>query len=205
MIEIDHLVLTAPSLGEGQDYVEARLGARPVFRGRHPQLGTETALLGLGPRTYLEVIAIADDAKGKGITYPFDLENCTTPTLTTWCARTTEFTVVTAAFKQIGFDLGEMREGRRETPQGDTLRWLFTDIYADRLGGAAPFLIEWGDCHPCDTLPVSGQLLSLEVQYSGPEIPCSISLPTDIIITAAEQTKLRGHIQLLDGKQVWLD
>src|SRR5438270_709897 len=55
---LDHLVVAAATLEEGEDYVETRLGARPLRGGRHVAMGTHNSLLKLGEKTYLEVIAI---------------------------------------------------------------------------------------------------------------------------------------------------
>ena len=55
---LDHIVVAAATLERGEDYVEARLGARPRRGGRHVAMGTHNSLLKLGDRVYLEVIAI---------------------------------------------------------------------------------------------------------------------------------------------------
>lgn len=206
MIEIDHLVLTAPTLTEGQDYVAAHLGARPVFRGRHPQLGTETALLGLGAKTYLEVIAIAAEARRDTRRFPFNLDRCTKPRLTSWCARTEHFSDISGRLRDFGIDLGHMRDGQRETPDGDLVTWAFSDIYDERLDGTVPFFIRWNDIHPCDTLPKAGQLRALYLQHPDPGALHAIFKhpQPDIIIERAPAPKLQAKIRLATGVDVWL-
>ena len=60
---LDHLVVAAATLEQGEDYIESRLGARPLRGGKHVAMGTHNSLLRLGEKTYLEVIAVDPDGK----------------------------------------------------------------------------------------------------------------------------------------------
>jgi hypothetical protein len=93
--ELDHIVVAARSLETGIDWVERQLGARPVPGGQHVAMGTHNALLRLGPRSYLEVIAI--DPAGQPPPRPrwFSLDEpemqarlAVSPALITWVVRT---------------------------------------------------------------------------------------------------------------------
>src|SRR3982750_3756423 len=54
----DHLVLAAATLADGIDYVGSLTGAVAQPGGKHGAMGTHNALLRLGEKLYLEIIAI---------------------------------------------------------------------------------------------------------------------------------------------------
>lgn len=61
-LTLDHLVIAARTLAEGNAYVERALGVAPPPGGKHTPMNTHNNLLRLGDDVFLEVIAIDPDA-----------------------------------------------------------------------------------------------------------------------------------------------
>ncbi|MFY7866595.1 VOC family protein [Roseateles sp.] len=184
VLAIDHLVVGATSLAEGEAWCEAVLGVTPVGGGKHGLMSTHNRLLNLSgpgfPRCYLEIIAIDPDAPPPGRKRWFDLDDAAVqerlrlqgPGLIHWVARVDgDLDEQLSEWRQRGIDAGEALAASRMTPTGE-LRWRIA-LRADgrRLAqGAVPLLIEWGEVHPADALPPSGvtlQQFSLRMPQPG--------------------------------------
>ena len=138
--EFDHLVVTAPTLQAGADWVEHALGVAPGPGGAHPRMGTHNLLLRLGESQFLEVLAPDPAAPRPDRPRWFALDELgpdDAPRLAAWVARTDDIRACPPeAFAVIGA-VETMSRGARE--------WLIT-IPADGslpMGGALPMLIEW--------------------------------------------------------------
>ena len=73
--EIDHLVFAAPTLAQGIEYIADLTGVTPRPGGKHAGMGTHNALVKLGERLYLEIIAIDPDAPKPARPRWFDLDD----------------------------------------------------------------------------------------------------------------------------------
>jgi hypothetical protein len=169
-VPIDHLIVFAPDLERGCDVVEQHLGARPVTGGRHPNLGTHNALLGLGPDCYLEVMA--PDPRSER---PLDLgrlgmTGLESPRLGTWVLRAEPIDALAARAREAGVGLGPVSAGHRDNPDGTRVTWRVTQPFVFPFGGVVPFLIAWGDTpHPGSRLPAVGELQGLAVEHPDAE------------------------------------
>jgi hypothetical protein len=130
-------------------------------------MGTHNRLLRLGPRAYLEVIAVEPDVPAPPRPRWFDLDTpevlqraARSPFVATWVVRTDDVT-----------------DAAREVPAvGDVLpftrrqyRWQLT-VPSDgalQFDGLLPSVIQWEDAmHPADALPDSGcELLGLSLTH----------------------------------------
>ncbi len=164
--EPDHLVITAPTLEAGMEWIAQRLGVSmlPRIGGQHARLSTHNALLSLGEGFYLEVIAIDPDAAAPARPRWFGMDALATdaaPRLAHWVARTDDIHAATGASS---IDPGEI------TPmQRGALDWLIT-IAADGclpFAGLMPSLIQWlSQPHPASALPDLGcRLRRLELAH----------------------------------------
>lgn len=198
--ELDHIVIAAASLDAGMAWVEEKLGVAPVPGGQHAAMGTHNALLRLGPRCYLEVIAI--DPAGQRPSRPrwFSLDEpdmqarlAASPALVTWVVRTPSLAAACARVPDLGEIMPMTRNAFRwriSVPDSGSLAW----------GGILPTAIQWeaGDDgavhHPCDVLPESGcELASLKLSH-----PAAV-LGTSGIVALFRELKIAGPVDLKPG------
>lgn len=159
---IDHLVITAATLDEGVARTEALLGVEMGPGGAHAVMGTHNRLLALGPRLYLEVIAVDPAAPAPDRARWFGLDTFAgEPRLSNWVARCDDIEIALADAPQ---GAGTPLSARR----GD-LSWRITVPDDGKLPFDATFpgLIDWdGDRHPGDSLADSGCTLGgLELHH----------------------------------------
>ena len=137
---IDHVVVTAPTLERGAEFVIQSLGVEPQVGGEHPRMGTHNLLLRLGDSLYLEVIAANPNAAKpqRPRWFSLDEQNAESePRLAAWVVRTDN---IQATCDGISESLGEV-----EVMTRGSLQWRIT-VPADGsrpLGGVAPALLEW--------------------------------------------------------------
>ena len=203
---LDHLVVAAATLAQGEDYVEARLGARPLRGGRRVAMGTHNSLLKLGEKTYLEVIAIDPDAVAPGRARWFGLDTAAlraevaeAPRLIHWVARTDDIVAARRACPVYCGEIHAMARGAFE--------WRITIPADGRLpgGGVLQTLIQWADeHHPVDTMPDADvRMVALAGAHPEPDAIRSalaaLSLSDTIKVTFAATPRLATMLQTTRG------
>jgi hypothetical protein len=169
---LDHLLLGAADLDAGISWVETLTGVRPAIGGSHPGMGTRNALLSLGGRQYLEVIA--PDPKQTQYTFHVDVRGFTEPRLVTWAALSTDIDRLATRAAGAGLRVSGPRDGSRLTPDGRRLQWRtlgITSNAGDAHAEPVPFLIQWsaGSVHPSQDSPAGCRLQSFVLHHPDPE------------------------------------
>ena len=167
---VDHLVYATPDLQAGIDQIERLLGVRAINGGQHPGAGTRNALVALGPTTYLEIIGPDPEQDSFQGTRLFGIDSLTTPRLVTWAANGDDLERLAESDLGGGVRLGEVGSGSRQTPQGVSLSWRFTNPRTIVADGMVPFFINWGDTpHPARTATPGATLIDLRAEHPEPE------------------------------------
>ena len=159
---LDHVLLGCNDLDGGIDFVDQRTGVRAAFGGVHPGRGTRNALLSLGERRYLEIIA--PDPKQERIE-PFaqkqvaHLKQLTSPHLIGWAAHPADLEKFSARLREANIPFDDPRPGSRQRPDGKLLQWKTLNLKNDK-DGLLPFFIEWSSdsLHPSEDAPKGCQL-----------------------------------------------
>jgi hypothetical protein len=170
-LQLDHLIVIAPTLEDGARFIADTLGIAPVEGGVHRAMGTHNRLLGLWGGAYLEVIAIDPQGERAG-TIPrrwFALDDDTMqarlangPFLAHWAARVPRPKDLTRWQAQYPQRIAPVMPMSR----GD-LTWRLT-VPADGTfpawqgagDGLLPTLIQWDTAqHPGARLPETGLAL----------------------------------------------
>src|SRR5471030_1014335 len=88
--EIDHLVYATPDVDKTVEALGKLLGVKAAPGGRHPGRGTRNALIGLGPRCYLEIVGPDLEQPAPAQPRWFLIDSLHEARLVAWAARRSE-------------------------------------------------------------------------------------------------------------------
>jgi hypothetical protein len=164
MPRLDHLIYAAPDLETAIDDLAWRLGVRAAAGGSHPGEGTRNALIGLGPASYLEILAPDPAQPAPDRPLWLGVEGRAWPRLTAWAARGAGLEDLVRRAP-----LGPVASGSRRRSDGTLLSWRFTDPHVQVAGGVVPFFIDWGTSpHPAASAPAGVTLRGLRGEHPDP-------------------------------------
>ena len=203
---LDHVLLGCNDLDRGIAFVEERTGVRAAYGGVHPGRGTRNALLTLGERRYLEVIA--PDPK-QGSAEPFaaqqlaTIKGLTSPRLIGWAVHPGEVEAVARKLHDAGIATQGPWPGSRARPDGRILSWKSL-VLADDRHGLLPFFIEWsaGSVHPSVDAPAGCRLERFAVSNPDPAALKNTfqTLGIDVPVERGDRPQLRARIVGPKGK-----
>ena len=202
---VDHLLLGAADLDVGVAWAASLTGVNAASGGSHPGAGTRNALLSLGGRQYLEIIA--PDPAQTAFHFHIDIRTLTAPRLIAWAAATADIHLVAKRARDAGFEVLGPRDGSRVRPDGKQLRWQ-TLAVANGFGRqgveAVPFFIQWaaGSVHPSQDSPGGCELLRLEIEHpdSGALTEALQKLGIEAAVKQATAVRLRATLKTPQGE-----
>jgi hypothetical protein len=192
---LDHIILGCNDLDRGIELVQESIGVHPSIGGVHPGRGTRNALLSLGERRYLEIIA-PDPAQQKIVHFP-QIREMTEPRLVGWAVHPPD---IAAVAKQLGENRIAFQgpdDGSRKRPDGHILTWKTVNLADDRHG-LLPFFIEWSadSIHPSKDAPARCRLEYFEIMSVDPDELSLIfkRIGLDLPVQRSDKARLRALI-----------
>ena len=213
-MQLDHLVLAISDLDAGIAQLKKLTGVRAVKGGRHPDLGTQNALVALGDRSYLEILAPSQDTGVR----PKAATSVETPltrlvgrafappreelTLIAWAVAARRMEELDVRFRALGYVTTGVHEGWRFREDGKRLAWQMLAVTApdDPL---LPFWIDWAPDseHPSHDAPSGCQLEKLYACDPDPDRAKNYleQLDLDLAVEKGEKPGLVATIKTKKG------
>jgi catechol 2,3-dioxygenase-like lactoylglutathione lyase family enzyme len=190
---LDHILLGCSDLDRGIAFVEEHTGVRAAFGGVHPGRGTQNALLSLGVRRYLEIIA--PDPQQASVEQYAVIAKLKEPRLIGWAAHRDDLDQFAVRLRQKGIGLEGPQPGSRQRPDGKVLHWKALRLKDDR-GGLLPFFIEWSkdSVHPSEDAPKGCTLQRFEVNTPETEDFLHAASRVELELSALTSTKNEPYL-----------
>lgn len=198
---LDHILLGCSDLDSGIAFVEERTGVRAAIGGVHPGRGTRNALLSLGERRYLEIIA--PDPAQHGAPDSYGLQKLDAPRLIGWAAHPADIQALANRLAQLGIVADGPTPGSRKRPDGRLLQWKTLNL-KDTAAGVLPFFIEWSadSLHPSADSPKGCTVVRFEALTPNPEELAKMTgqLGLDLPVAKGEKPQLRAMLSSPKGE-----
>jgi hypothetical protein len=202
---LDHILVGCSVLQDGIDFVERHTGVRAAFGGVHPGRGTQNALLSLGTRRYLEIIAPDPQQSASPSELSAKLKKLSEPRLVGWAAHPGDLQVFAADLAKAGITAEGPTPGSRKRPDGSALHWKTLNL-KDDADGLLPFFIEWdaNSPHPSTDAPSGCQLLDFELLTPDPAVLAKSIAPLNLKAPIAKGSLPQLHA-VISGPKDQLD
>jgi len=198
---LDHILLGCSDLDRGIGFVEEHTGVRAAFGGVHPGRGTRNALLSLGEKHYLEIIA--PDPKQSAASDHYGLQKLAAPRLVGWAAHPGDLNQFAGRVHNAKLAFDGPNPGSRKRPDGHLLEWKTLNLKDDR-DSLLPFFIEWsaGTIHPSVDAPSGCKIVRFELATPDPEKleKSAALLGLDVGIVEGAKAQLRATLAGPNGE-----
>lgn len=202
---VDHLLLGIDHLDRGIAWVEKTTGVKAAIGGTHPGLGTRNALISLGGRRYLEILA--PDPAQSAFNSRIDVRALALPRLVTWAAATSDIDAVAKRAHAAGLEVFGPQAGSRARPDGKVLKWRTLAVKSDLAAGGIdpiPFFIQWDadSLHPSQDSPKGCELVAFGIQHPTPAAVRNmlVKLGIEANVKTGERVALSATLQTPNGK-----
>ena len=189
---LDHIILGCNDLDKGIEFVHEATGVLPAMGGVHPGRGTRNALLSLGERRYLEIIA-PDPAQSEIAHFP-QIRSMTDPRLIGWAVHPLDIAAIAKQLRENKVAFQGPDDGSRKRPDGRVLNWKTINLADDRHG-LLPFFIEWSadSVHPSKDAPSRCSLAYFEILSADPDELSSTFKRIGLHLPVQRSDKARLH------------
>ena len=165
------------------------------------------AVIALGPRVYLEILAPDPKQPNPRSLPSLGLSETRRSRMVGWALNAPDLEGLIASAGGKGVPMVGPTSGGRQRPDGYQLSWRIATLADRRIGdGLAPFFIDWGTTeHPTVGSPKGARLISLRAQYPTPQPMQAVfdSLDIPFIVEGGAEPALiavldtpRGRIEL---------
>jgi hypothetical protein len=198
---LDHILLGCSGLDAGIAFVEKQTGVRAAFGGVHPGRGTRNALLSLGEKHYLEIIA--PDPAQTGSPDHYGLQKLTEPRLVNWAVHPGDLAKFAARLRSAKLAFDGPNPGSRKRPDARLLQWKTLNLLDD-YHGILPFFIEWSadTIHPSADAPSGCHLIHFGLSApNDTELQrlCTV-LDLDVPVDHSDKPRLTARISGADDR-----
>lgn len=200
--DVDHIMWGVSHLDEGIDFIEQHSGVKAVIGGVHPNRGTWNALISLGERKYLEILA-PDPKQNVQDERVSLLKALTEPRILTWAAGTRDIEALEKRVREAGFETSGIVAGSRKKPDGTLLEWK-TLAVEGHDGTVVPFVIQWhpDTVHPSVDSPEGCTLRELHLEHPDAETLNTFleAMGLDARVAEGRKVKLTALIETPKGE-----
>jgi hypothetical protein len=198
---LDHIIWACDDLERGTQRFEALTGVSPRYGGVHASGSTHNALVGLGPRCYLEILAPTGPHTPTEDAWCRLARSAREPRILTYCMRSSRpLTQLAQIAEAAGAHDARVANNGRVAPEGVKLSWQWVAPVFDEFGLAFPFFIDWLDSpHPAATALGRGDVRLADFAVGHPQAAdllrtlTELGTPVDTYTAAAIEFRVRLH------------